>query len=352
MAFIGILCGAQEWDEVVEVCEASEDLLGLYLGKEFVGVPSHDTFERFFSLVKVESLEIAFRKTMQKVHAHLSDPTRAETIAVDGKYMKGVQDESALNVVSAYATATGLCLGQEVADKKMNEPRQLRKLVEALDVHDCVITADALHCHKESVKKIIEAEADYLLIVKANQEKLYQGILQGIEIENIRGKARFIDHAEETTKGHGRRETRTCHSCSHTGWLPLCGKEWTEIKSFGTITTERTLLSTGETSVETRCFISSLEKDAVRQLHIIRDHWKIENNLHWQLDVSFAEDLTKMKKNQLLGIGLRRKLAMPVIKTFTYKKGASMKKKMLAAALKPQIKEQIITHALSFYQIS
>jgi predicted transposase YbfD/YdcC len=113
----------------------------------------------------------------------------------------------------------------------------------------------------------------------------------------------------------------TCHSCSHPGWILGCGKEWPGIKSFDTITSQRTILATGETAAETRCFISSLEKDTLNQLNIIRKHGKIENNLHGRLDVSFKEDDTKMKKNQLPNIAALRKMAMPVLKAFTYKKG-------------------------------
>lgn len=115
------------------------------------------------------------------------------------------------------------------------------------------------------------------------------------------------------------------------------------------IISERTILATGETSSETRCFISSLEKDALLQLTIMREHWKIENNLHWQLDVSFREDDTKINKNQSLNISLLRKMAMPILKEFIYKKGASMKKKMLATALKPDIRKKLIQFAILFY---
>ena len=356
MAFVGTLCGGDNWDEIVEICEASEDVLKDYLACDFVGVPSHDTFSRFFSLVNPSSLERSFRKVMSVAHHHLrgdldasQNPSDKEVVAFDGKYAAGVTDDSALNVVSAYATGTGLCLGQQVADKKMNEPQQLRKLLDELLLAGTIITADALHCQKESIRAITAARADYVITVKANQEKLYESIQEGIRVESNRNKAKWIDHAQEMTRGHGREETRTCFSCSHLGWIPRCGEEWPGIKSFGTITCERTMLATGKTTQETRCFISSLEKDALAHLQIIRKHWKIENNLHWQLDVSFNEDDTKMKKNQLLNLNILRKMAMPVLKEFTYKKGASIRKKRLAAALKPNIKEELIKYAMIFY---
>lgn len=359
MTYLGVLCGGEDWEDIVEISESSEELLRHYLGSDFVGVPSHDTFSRFFSLVNPGSLERAFRKTMSLVQRHLRGDLEEsekicdkEVVALDGKYATSVTDTPDLNVVTAYATGTGLCLGQEVADKKMNEPQQLRKLVSELDLSGTIITADALHCQKDSIEAIITARADYLIIVKSNQDKLYKGILKGIRVENMRNKPQWIDHAEEISQGHGREERRTCHSSSHLGWIPKCGREWAGIKSFGMITSDRTDLSTGESTTETRCFISSLQKDALSQLHIIRNHWKIENNLHWQLDVSFGEDDTRMKKNPVLNLAILRKMAMPVLKAFTYKKGASMKRKMRAAALKPKIKKELIEAAMHFYQIS
>ena len=176
--------------------------------------------------------------------------------------------------------------------------------------------------------------------------------MEGIRVEDKQNNPKWIDRAQEITRGHRREEVRTCHSCSHLGWIPQCGKEWPGIKSFGTITSQRKILATGETSTETKCFISSLEKDALNLLNIIHRHWKIENNLHWQLDMAFNEDDTKMKKNQLLNIDILRKMAMPVLKAFTYKKRTSMKKKMLKAALKPKVKTQIVLEAMELYQKS
>lgn len=353
MAFMGILCGGEDWEDIVEISESGENILREILGDDFVGVPSHDTFSRFFSLVNPLSLENAFRKTMSQCSMQKNAGSEEkEVIAIDGKYILGVTNESALNMVSAYATHIGLCLGQEIATKKMNEPEALRKLVRELNIKDSIITADALHCQKKSVKEIVQMGGDYLLMVKSNQKHLYEGILEGIRTEIIRDKKKWIDHARQTEEGHGRNETRICHSCSHPGWLPACGKEWEGIKSYGVITHERTVLATGETSSETRCFISSLEKDAPLQLTIMREHWKIENNLHWQLDVSFNEDDAKMNKNQSQNISLLRKLAMPVLKEFTYKKGTSMKKKMMAAAIKPDIRAKLIQFAILFYSKS
>lgn len=353
ITFIGILCGAKQWDEIVEVGESCEKLLKEYLREEYVGVPSHDTFSRFFSLVSPESMEKAFRQTMQKIRSnHVSEEASKEVIAIDGKYMNGVKGSESLNIVSAFATSLGLSLGQKEAEKKMNEPEVLRQLLSELDLKDCIITADALHCQKESAKRIIEAKADYVLVVKKNQRKLHNAILEGIRVENIRDKKRSISHEEVSIEAHGRIDNYVCHSCSLLGWLPQVGTEWEGIKSFGTITRESTDLSSGEKSIETRCFISSLPMNAEDHLKWLRKHWLIENHLHWQLDVTFQEDQSRMKRVQSKNISLLRKLALPALKSFEYKKHSSLKNKMFAAAFKPEIRRKLIDSALEFFYVS
>lgn len=356
MALVGVLCGAKEWEEVAEVCESCEDLLKELLQEEFVGVPSHDTFNRFFNLISPEALEKAFRETMKKVYNHYraqeGEDAEPMVTAVDGKYLNGVRDCSGVNMVSLFVTALGICLCQQETEKKPDEPAALRELLSEMILKKCVITADALYCKKESAQTIREAQADYLLVVKRNQEKLYESILEGVRVESIRDKRRYISRAEETVNKYGRVEHRVCYSCSHLGWLPGLGKEWKDLKSFGHVTCERTELSTGKTSVETRCFISSTEMDAEKQMRWLREHWLIENHLHWHLDVSFGEDGCRMNKTQSKNLSLLRKLALPVLKSFEYKKNASMKKKMLAAALKPEVRKKLILHALDFYSVS
>lgn len=349
MAFVGVLCGAKEWEDVVEIGESCADLLKELLEDDFVGVPSHDTFNRFFNLISTASMEKAFRETMSTVYAQSASPSHKEVVAVDGKYLKGVKGNSALNMVSAYATELGICLGQEEADKKINEPEAFRRLLGGLELKNYIVTADALHCEKESAKAIVQAKGDYILIVKGNQLHLQEAIKEAVRVESIRGKKRFIDRAEEISQGHGRTERRICYSCSHKGWLPNLGRDWENLQSFGCITCERTDHATGQVSTETRCFISTLKMDAAAHMRWIRSEWKIENNLHWQLDVTFKEDACRMTKAQSKNLSLLRKLAMPVLKDFKYKKNASMRKKMLAAALKPDIKRKLILSALAFY---
>lgn len=355
MSFVGVLCGAKEWEEVEEVCESCEDLLKEILREDFAGVPSHDTFNRFFNLISPEALEKAFRETMRKLYGHYraregeeAGPTR---LATDGKYLNGVRDRSGVNMVSLYVTALGISLGQREAEKKLDEPATLRKLLSEMVLEKSVITADAPHCTAESARAIRDAKADYLLVVKKNQKHLYESIQEGIGVESVRRKERYISRAEETDREHGRVEHRVCYSCSHPGWLPDLGKKWEGIKSFGYVTCERTDLNTGKTSVETRCFISSTDKDAEKQMRWLREHWLIENHLHWHLDVSFGEDRCRMNKTQSKNFSLLRKLAMPVLKSFEYKKNASMKKKMLAAALKLEVRKKLILHALDFYSV-
>ena len=168
----------------------------------------------------------------------------------------------------------------------------------------------------------------------------------------MRDKKRFISHKEVRFEAHGRIDNYICHSCSHLGWLPKFGREWEGLKSFGTITRESTDLSSGEKSIETRCFISSLAMNAENHLNWLRKHWLIENQLHWQLDVTFQEDQSRMKRVQSKNISLLRKLALPALKSFEYKKHASLKNKMFAAAFKPEIRRKLIDSTLEFFNVS
>ena len=176
-----------------------------------------------------------------------------------------------------YSTISGMTLGQHLADKKINKPVSLRELINELFIESYIITGDALHYQKDSVKAIIDNYADYLLCVKGNQEKLKEGI----KTEIMRQKKRFIDSYQKEELGHGRHGVCTCYACSHLVWLPKkSGREWVGIKRFGKVISERTEPKIGKTTTDERYFISSMPMDAHIQIDVMKNYWKIENNLH------------------------------------------------------------------------
>lgn len=198
-------------------------------------------------------------------------------------------------MVSAWCESNQTVLGQVVTAAKSNEITAIPQLLELLDLDGAVVTTDALGCQKAIAEKIIESGADYVLQVKGNQPHLERELVQVFdECRRNDPYAAAHDYAEETDKGHGRREKRRCWMTTDVAWLP--GRElWPNLSSFACVESVRTRGSTVQT--DRRYFISSVEKcDAARMLQRVRGHWGIENRLHWCLDVTFGEDQRRIRR--------------------------------------------------------
>lgn len=348
MALIGILCGAGSWEEIELVCRNKKDLLKEYLSDEFTGIPSHDCFRYFFLLIDVKNLEDTFRSFMNKIKR----PERP-VIAVDGKTEKGASSvgkstgkESKLHVISAFVTELGISIGQVSVGEKKNEIVEIPVLLDELDIKGSIITVDALGCQKNIAKKVIEKKADYIFKVKKNQELLQESIKEGCQ-KQIGKRTSCYEFASESSTGHSREEERTCFMCNFISWLPKCGHEWPGIKTFGCVTTTVKNLTTNRVTTERQYFISSLELNARLALDSIRKHWRIENNLHWQLDVSFREDFIRMDKNAMLNLSVMNKLVLPFLKLYPAK--MSIRRKMMSAAMNDTFLKQVVEGAFDFY---
>ena len=348
MALVGILCGATGWEEIELVCQNKKEVLKKYLSDEFTGVPSHDCFRYFFLLIPPQSLESSFRTFMGNVKR----PERP-VIAVDGKTQKGASsmgkwtgEASKLHMISAFVTELGISIGQIAVGKKANEIVEIPNLLDDLDVKGGIITVDALGCQKDIARKVIEKKADYIFKVKDNQKFLLKGIQEGCE-KQIGKRLSCYQTASESSAGHSREEERHCFMCNFTAWLPKCGKEWPGIRTFGCITTTVKNLTTNKVTTEKQYFISSLELNARLAMESIRKHWNIENNLHWQLDVSFREDSIRMDRKAMMNLSVLNKLALPFLKMYPEK--MSIKRKMMAAAMNDQVLDQLLNWAFTFY---
>jgi len=238
-------------------------------------------------------------------------------------------------VVSAYASDNKLCLGQEVVEEKSNEIIAIPKLLQLIDIKDCIVTIDAMGCQKKIAREIIIQKADYLLMVKDNQQNLNE------QIKKLFGKAEITDEHIEIDSGHGRVETRTCHVITDLTFLD--GKEeWESLKSICCVTSERYDKKTDKTSRDKRYYISSLAGKAEVINNAVRKHWSIENNLHWSLDVLFKEDLSLKKKgNSAINYNIILKLALAMLENEKSRK-ISKPAKRLAAALSDKYREKII----------
>ncbi len=329
ISLAAVMAGAESWYEVEEFGLLKEAFFSSRI-KDFRGVPSHDTFNRVFQLLDPVQLERCFRVWIQEVCGKYSG-----VVAIDGKEICGARQKnkngsiSKLHMVSAWAVANGVTLGQERVSEKSNEITAIPALVEALDLKDCVVTIDAMGCQKEIVKSIIDKKADYVICLKGNQGHFHSEVSEWFDDFDHKHvpPTRYDTYSKEES-GHGRIEKRVCDVYNN-GMLDRMFKDWQGLSGIVRVRSYRKEVASGKESEDVRYFITSLGLDAQRISECIREHWSIENNLHWQLDVTFREDDTRKKGNAAQNFSLMNKIALMAIKK-NPKKG-SLKGKRKAA---------------------
>jgi predicted transposase YbfD/YdcC len=336
IALCAVIAGAQDWQEIETFGRERKDWLGRFLHLPN-GIPSHDTFERVFDRVKPSAFQACFREWVQAVGAAL----RIKHVAIDGKTLRrsGSAKLGPLHLVSAWATAQHLSLGQVAVDEKSNEITAIPALLELLDLAGAVVTIDAMGCQKAIAEKIVQQDADYVLTVKENQEHLLH------DIQDRFSKAFETDFAgmehdswERRERGHGREEYRS-YTVLHGAEGLRTGSEWEGLQTIGVCYSERT--AQGKTSSEVRYFISSKKAGARYFGTVLRNHWRIENCLHWQLDVNFGEDHSRVRKRSAAeNLALLRRLTLSLLQGHPDKR--SVAKKRFAAALNPDFLEEIL----------
>lgn len=297
IAICAVVCGAEDWVDVEAFGKAKEKWLKKYLELPH-GIPSHDTFGRVFARLDPEQFQTSFLKWVRAVMR----VTDGQVVALDGKKLRrsydGGLDTAGIWMVSAWATANRLVLGQVKVDEKSNEITAIPSLLEVLDLKGCLVTLDALGTQKEIVKTIVAKEAEYVLPVKENQAHLYAEIRATFD-EALAVNFHQVPHETYQTvnKGHGRWETRQCWLITRADYLNALGERlaWRNLNAIAMIRSERKV-GTEPAVVTTRYYISSVTGDAQRVLTAVRSHWGIENELHWSLDVTFHEDLCRIRK--------------------------------------------------------
>lgn len=319
-----VISGMDNWISISNFGKTKQEWLRKFLPYS-AGIPSHDILGDIFS--KIDPLEFSncFSAWINTLH----EITKGEVISIDGKTICNSDEKSigkkAIHVVSAYTSAYNLCLGQQAVDEKSNEITAIPLLLDLLFIKDAIITIDAMGCQKQIASKIIEKEANYVLMVKDNQKQLKEDI-QLTFSEKIQ-----LSTNTKNDLGHGRIETRTCYATNDLT-LIRASSDWKSIKSLVKIESKRTDKRTGKTSVENRYYISSLPADAEHLNHVVRKHWGVENKLHWVLDVVFKEDLSLKKKGySALNYNIISKIAINLLDKDTQSKKSKPIKRQTAA---------------------
>ena len=336
IAICAVISGCNDWQQIATFGRERHDWFKRFLDMDD-GSPAHDTFERVFDRLDPAAFQACFRAWMESLSAALG----LKQVAIDGKTLRGSRTSKlgALHLVSAWATANHLSLGQVAVAEKSNEITAIPQLLELLDVHGAFVSIDAMGCQKEIAAKIRARGGDYVLSVKDNQPTLLQ------DIQNTFAQAFDTDFAglehdqyETKDKGHGREECR--HYTVIYDPATLTQKElWQDLRVIGLCVSERTVGAA--TTTEARYFIGSRKAKAKTYGQALRNHWRIENTLHWQLDVSFAEDKNRVsKRHGAENLALLRRLALSLLKQHPDKRSIACKR--LAAALNPAFLEEVI----------
>ncbi len=319
IAIAAVLSGAESWNDIADYGEDKLEWLKTFLTLPS-GIPSHDTFNRVFAALDPEEMERGFVAWVSSI-ARL---TAGEVVAIDGKTLCGTREtgkKRLVHMVSAWAEGNGLVLGQRKVDEKSNEITAIPKLLHALELAGTVVTIDAMGCQREIAGLIVAKKADYVLAVKENQ---------GLLAEQVRDSFLLLESAsvaEEIDCGHGRVEQR---KCSVVADLSLIEKtsEWASLQGLVRIDSERYHKVSGKIEREIRYYITSLRPDAARLNTVIRQHWGIENKLHWVLDVGFGEDLDRKRAGHAAqNFLLLNRIALNLLKQeITFKRGIRSKR--------------------------
>jgi len=314
------------------------------------GIPSHDTFSRVFARLDPEQFQKSFVSWIQSI----SNLTNQEIIAIDGKTLCGSYDTSsnkvAINMVSAWAAANSLVLGQvkvdEYSNEITNEITAIPKLLKVLCLQGCIVTIDAIGCQKEIVKQIVEQNGDYVITLKKNQNSLYEKVESLFEsvINKDFGGIESSDFRKHES-GHGRHEIRQCVMLSNIQELIDPEGKWSKLTSVVMINSWRT--ENGKTTLETRYSVTSLPNNAEFLSRCVHTHWNIENKLHWILDVQFDEDSFRIRKgNAPQNLAIIRHIALNLLnKDKTVKAG--VKRKRNKAGWDNEYLEQILSGTFS-----
>lgn len=315
IAICATLAGADGWTDMELFGKSKASWLKQFLKLE-KGIPSHDTFGDVFGMIDGDEFQRSFVRWVEGIFT----VTQGEVVAIDGKTARRSYDKAigkdAIHMVSAWASANGIVLGQRKVDDKSNEITAIPELLDLLSITGCIVTIDAMGCQKKIAQKIRDKQADYVLAVKDNQGKLHQDIQDWFAYaEKTEFNSIHHDYHKQVSKAHGRLEIRQC-------WViddPIAFEYirhyegWTDLSAIVCLKRDRRMADTIQQ--ETAYYITSLKGNAQKILTATRCHWSIENSLHWVMDVTFREDASRIRKdNSSQNIVVLRHIALNILK--------------------------------------
>lgn len=313
MALCAVLSGADDFVSIARWARLKQDWLAKFLDMS-AGVPSHDRFNAVLGALKPAEFEKCLLNWITALH----EITDGQVIAIDGKTLRrsfdAASSKAPIHMVSAWATANHVSLGQVVTDEKSNEITAIPRLLEMLEIQGCLVTIDAMGCQREIAAQIVAQGGDYVLAVKDNQPKLHEEIQEFFN-EQLEDDCRSIAcrRFESHEKGHGREDDRYYYLAKLPETFSQAAK-WIGLAAMG-MAVRVTRTKDGKEACDVRYYAASRYLSGQKFAAAVRGHWGIENSLHWQLDVTFGEDQCRLRKGHADAIfSLLRRTSLSLLK--------------------------------------
>ena len=311
-----VISGLEHWTQIEDFARANEQWFRTFLDLPN-GIPSHDTIGKVFSFLDPDEFE---RRIQKWIHAIVGSGTQGKHIAIDGKTLRKSFDtasnKAAVHMVNAYVHENHAVFCQLKVNDKSNEITAIPRLLDMLQLKQATVTIDAMGCQRHIAERIVNRQGHYVFSLKGNQSRLHEDVQTFMNDMIANDSTEQYDYYETIEKSHGRIEVRKCWSCWDVDWL-IARHNWAGLSSIAVVECKRTLK--GKTSSERRYFISSHSgKQAQKIATLIRNHWRVENELHWTLDVSFNEDQCRVRiENAAENLSRIRRISLILLKNDT-----------------------------------
>jgi predicted transposase YbfD/YdcC len=344
IAICSVICGADNFVTMAEFGRSKKNWFETFLDMPN-GVPSHDTFNDVINRLDQSAFVKCFTQWIKQLAVNDEN-----VIALDGKVLRRtrgkINDSKAIWLVNAWSVANSMCFGQIQVDDKSNEITAIPKLLELLDIEGATITIDAMGCQTEIGEKIVEKGGHFLLALKGNQGEFHQDVSLYLNTLIDNPSNQRFDYYQSTNGDHGRIETRKVWLVTELDWLLQRHPRWATVKGIAVVESERIIGD--DCSIERRYYITShFDRNAQFISNGIREHWHVENKLHWQLDVSFNEDQCRLRSgNAAANLSFLNKIALNLLKNETTAK-IGIKSKRLKAGWDEKYMMKVLTVGLS-----